>query len=87
MTARHHRIRDKPRNSERLRGERRRGRDERQGGRRAATRLPPATKAALKAHALQQSAPLSKMVEQAVTTLQAAERRLLTDLAKSIERR
>jgi predicted transcriptional regulator len=54
-------------------------------------RLPPATKAALKALALQQDAPLWQVVEKAVAayiaTLTAAQRRLLADLANSIERR
>jgi hypothetical protein len=54
-------------------------------------RLPPATKAMLKALALQQNAPLWQVVEQAVTayvaTRPAAERRLLADLAKSVEQR
>lgn len=53
-------------------------------------RLPPATKATLKALALQQDAPLWQVVERAVVayvaTLPAADRRLLAGLGKSIER-
>lgn len=53
-------------------------------------RLPPATKATLKALALQQTVPLWRVVEQAVAayvaTLPADERRLLGQLARRAER-
>ena len=51
----------------------------------------PSPSDTLKALALQQDAPLWRVVEQAVAvyiaSLTAPERRLLTDLARSIERR